>query len=236
MKHTQRLELSAPETISPTSSTNLNSDDLPTTDQYPPGDAPPSYTIAQTSAPLTSLVRPISVQTTTIPFDAYFPPHSTLSSDQLTVTTMLPSLTSDAQALVRLIQEQASLPPRPLVKIRGQHSEYGASYGPDKVDFDLTLDLTGLLGENGGAVEVVPAEKVRIGKSEKTLDRQYGVGLEEWAAKFCNDAHGSKRCVPSQKAHLSLAPSTPFICFSSLPPCLLLLQRLSSAASHLLHR
>ena len=89
---------------------------------------------------------------------------------QTTVTTALPLLTSDYQALAKLILEQSSLPPRPPVKIKGAHSEYGAAYGPDKTDFALTLDLTGLLGVSGDRVEAIPAYNRGTAESRKTFN------------------------------------------------------------------
>ena len=67
-----------------------------------------------------------------------------LSDDHTTLTTSKPELTSTQYALTKFIHDQAALPPKPVMIIRGTHSSYGSSGGA-AVDFELKLNLMGML-------------------------------------------------------------------------------------------
>jgi len=66
-----------------------------------------------------------------------------LSDGHTSLTTTKPELTTTQYALIKFINEQASLPPKPLMVIRGTHltGDTCATH----VDFELTLNLTSLL-------------------------------------------------------------------------------------------
>ena len=193
-----------------TYTTKLKFSGLQTNDHEPRNDAPPSCTVAVISTLPVSLVRRLSVQSTNIPLHAYAVPNSILSSDYFTVNTTLPSFTSDHQALTKLILEQTSLPPRPLVKTKGIHSEYGATCGADKVDFDLALNLPGLLSDTGGRIEVISADNRGLTGSEKTFKEHDDTSLREWVARFCKDACSSRRWVSHLDVILPTGPHLPF--------------------------
>src|SRR5271155_2512621 len=76
-----------------------------------------------------------------INFTKYSLPQSSLSDDQTTTTCTNPTLFNHPAAFGETLFELASLPPKPLIRIRGVHSEWGGSYGPDEIDFDLTLNM-----------------------------------------------------------------------------------------------
>jgi len=154
-------------------------------------DEPPSY--HQSSPPSTYSTRPIQIPATVIDFHAYRLPSSTISADHVALTSTEPSLSSNPSDLLTVINEQIALPPRPTIRIVGQHSEYGTEYGPDKTDFDLTLNGTGLLGDEGVLQVVEPFD--RGGHEEKKLrEGDQSASLSTWAKAFCEDVSQSKRC------------------------------------------
>jgi hypothetical protein len=157
---------------------------------------PPAYSNGDSnSQPESGSLQPV----TSVQFDLrqYQIPHFTISEDQTTVTTTSPLYTSNPGALIELLQHQAALPPKPLVRIKGTHSEYGASYGPIRTDFDLTMNLMPLIVRAGtdkwNYLRILsPGENCfRVGgmlASEKE-----DMGLDEWARRFCDDQAASKR-------------------------------------------
>ena len=84
-----------------------------------------------------------------INLQAYRLPQSALSQDQVQLTITSSTYFENAKSLIQLVRDQAPLLPRPLTQIKGSHSEYGKAYGPDKIDFDLSLDMTPLLVGGG---------------------------------------------------------------------------------------
>lgn len=78
-------------------------------------------------------------------------PASTLSADQTTVTTTHPELSSKQYALANFIREQAALPPKPIMVIRGFRGGHEFGSLPNQVDFEIKANLTGLLDFNNGA-------------------------------------------------------------------------------------
>ncbi|MCJ1453676.1 hypothetical protein MMC28_004024 [Mycoblastus sanguinarius] len=170
----------------------------------PSAEPPPQYTpLHATSQQHSHPFKPHPAPTppSTIPFQSYQLPHSTLSLDKTTTTTSSSDLTSDVPALLSLLQAQAALPPKPLVRIKGSHSEYGAAYGPDKIDFDVVLNVMPLLRQ-GGSLQVMPGEDQAssTGKGEKNgVMGDNGGSLEEWARRFCADDAESKSFVLERK-------------------------------------
>jgi hypothetical protein len=67
-----------------------------------------------------------------------------LSDDHTTLTTSKPELASTQYALTKFVHDQAALPPKPVMVIRGTHSSYGTS-GGTALDFELKLNLMGML-------------------------------------------------------------------------------------------
>ncbi|KIV90083.1 hypothetical protein PV10_07425 [Exophiala mesophila] len=77
-------------------------------------------------------------------------PASTLSTDQITVTTTHPELSSKQYALANFIREQAALPPKPIMVIRGFRGGQELGSSPNQVDFEIKANLTGLLDFHTG--------------------------------------------------------------------------------------
>ncbi|KAI9759397.1 MAG: hypothetical protein M4579_002386 [Chaenotheca gracillima] len=136
-------------------------------------------------------------------FSAYHIPEGTLSKDQTTTTTHLAALSGDVRALVQFVREQARLPPRPEIRIVGQH-DYG---GTPTTDFDIRLNMmpyilpssTSSTGQGGPSAAwsylkvVEDGEMTFRGSSVATLtpETQKGPGtdgLEQWARRFIKDA------------------------------------------------
>ncbi|KAL9623292.1 MAG: hypothetical protein Q9160_002399 [Pyrenula sp. 1 TL-2023] len=78
-----------------------------------------------------------------INFSNYIPENATLSDDHTTVTCYNPRLCSNPVALGKFLEEQAALPPKLLLHVRGTHSS-NTSMSPI-IDFNLTINLTPLL-------------------------------------------------------------------------------------------
>ncbi|KIW56075.1 hypothetical protein, variant 2 [Exophiala xenobiotica] len=125
--------------------------------QPEPQDLPPSYD--NINPPIPSL--PIPTVTPSIPIPSQNPldaisrlsaidlpkycgvAQAKLSDGHTSLTTTKPELTTTQYALIKFINEQASLPPKPLMVIRGTHLT--GDTGSTHVDFELTLNLTSLL-------------------------------------------------------------------------------------------
>ena len=113
-------------------------------------DLPPSYTAtpqvpqSSRSTACTGPIAPLHIN-----FSGYNFPQSETSEDRTTTTSTCPIFTADSAALVKLLCEQASLPPKPVIRILGNRSEHGPGIGPDKIDFDLTLNMMPLIVRPG---------------------------------------------------------------------------------------
>ena len=168
---------------------------------------PPSYADVRPAvasmAPDMRLLLGLNTRLLNLDFQQYNLPQSVTSDDQTTVITTHPMYSSDVQALIKLLQHQAALPPKPVVRIRGTHSEYGTSYGPDKIDFDLMLNIMPLIlraeSERWNYLKVDstshPAARSESNdeKKEDVFSSKDGdVGLEEWARRFCDDEAEAK--------------------------------------------
>ncbi|KAK6366198.1 hypothetical protein LTS17_010704 [Exophiala oligosperma] len=131
----------------------------PQQQQQHPNDLPPSYdvinpplpSIPTTTTTISSSSLPILSQN---PLDAIsrltsidLPKYCGVSQAKLSashdaLTTTKPELSTTQYALMRFLNEQAPLPPKPLMLIQGSHT---TSNGTTQVDFDITLNLTSLL-------------------------------------------------------------------------------------------
>lgn len=89
--------------------------------------------------PLTTLSRLSAIN-----LSGYGIRDATLSDDRTTLTTSRPELTSTQYALAKFVHDQASLPPKPVMVVRGTHSSYSVN-GGTAVDFELRLNLMGML-------------------------------------------------------------------------------------------
>ncbi|KAK5280159.1 hypothetical protein LTR40_006765 [Exophiala xenobiotica] len=173
--------------------------------QPPPQDLPPSYdninppipNIPVLSATTAAPTIPIPSQN---PLDALsrlsaidLPKYCGVAQAKLsddghtTLTTTKPELTTTTYALVRFINEQASLPPKPLMVIRGTHLTGGT--GDTHVDFELTLNLMSLLDIDGtraspSRMRVKPIEQSSSSSSSK---HSRMTPLEQWAKKFVEE-------------------------------------------------
>lgn len=151
-------------------------------------ESPPNYFANSSSLPKTSDLQPIA-DFPRIDFSSYRLPRGTISNDKTTCTTTELMLTHDASALLQLLQRQAALPPKPLVRIRGSHADRVNTWGHTKIDFDLTLDVMPLImpsvSMHSGYISVKP-----ISGDERDSDP-----LESWVRRFCNDTTECKRYV-----------------------------------------
>lgn len=116
-----------------------------------PSDDPPAYS-ATADTPTPPIQTPTQHQhlnplqhlsiLATIPFHNLPLPSSTVSQSRTSLTTTHASYYSSAEALVSLLIKQASIPPKPILRIKGMHNELTSR---NITDFDLYFDLTSLL-------------------------------------------------------------------------------------------
>ncbi|KAH0837239.1 hypothetical protein AYO21_08107 [Fonsecaea monophora] len=137
----------------------------------------------------------------TVSFAKYRVRDSKLSEDQTVTTTTNPELTSSStssstsqqqqRTLLKFIREQASLPPKPIIVIRGTHGN-----GSTVVDFDLKLNLTTMLDLDWGGTESgggrVKVKRYQHGSSngspkQMTREEMNMSPLELWTKRFCED-------------------------------------------------
>ena len=106
----------------------------------------------------------------------------------MAVVTNYAPFTSTADALIKLLYQQAALPPKPLIRIKGTHGHDFAI----QTDFDLTLNMQSLL---------VPSGTERWNYLKVTADDRAGpvagpssttTSPEKWAARFIADRSKSK--------------------------------------------
>ena len=180
------------------SSSEINDGDSESRDSYhSDSDEPPSY--SATPPPPSHGRKPITELPMSINLEAYRLPQSVLSQDHVQLTTTSSTYFENAQSLVQLVRDQALLPPRPLIHIKGSHSEYGKAYGADKIDFELSLDMTPLLVGDGlhqaSHLRLAPLSDngISITDEKHSLKENRETDLELWADKFCRDPAVSKR-------------------------------------------
>jgi hypothetical protein len=209
-------------TILPTTNPWTTTESQSTQDHQHPHQQPQPQTPAQQSLPQQQQCQnptpsipsqnPLSAlsRLSTVPFSKYRVRDSTLSEDLNTVTTTSPDLTgaqpgldwkTQARNVLKFVNEQASLPPKPIMLVRGTHAGNGAQIGVAVVDFELRFNLSCLLGleeDEGQARVVVKAYQAPAGPgagSSKLVPREErGMsGLELWVKRFCEDKAENRR-------------------------------------------
>ncbi|KAK1979375.1 hypothetical protein LZ30DRAFT_726420 [Colletotrichum cereale] len=135
----------------------------------------------------TPLASPYHTGLPRLDYKLYSPPHFTLSPDCTTLSSKADHLTASASALVSLIRTQASIPPKPLIHIRGNRGR--------TVDFDFKLNLMSLLVSDDASRRmdyircVAPGELAfRGGARPDVLPEVGNRELEEWCRRFVEDA------------------------------------------------
>ena len=115
----------------------------------------------------------------------YCPPLFKLSSDRTTLTTRTEYLSSNANALIDLIRAQSTVPPKPVIQVRGTRGR--------KVDFDVRLNLMTLLVPEDERQRmdyircVAEGEQAfRGGLKQDTKPHTPETGLEEWCRQYIN--------------------------------------------------
>jgi hypothetical protein len=160
----------------------------------PADDGLPAY-----SGPSSSSDASAQISTTGLPnidFAKYEIPESTVSDDNVTTMTNLSILSQDPVTLEKFIREQASLPPKPHVRITGTHTKKARGCGDDEdvvvTDFDVKLNLLPYIvreeGDRWNYVKLVDDnEEAFRGGNAKTTG-QGGEGLKDWVERFCEDS------------------------------------------------
>ncbi|OAP60294.1 hypothetical protein AYL99_05296 [Fonsecaea erecta] len=177
---------------------------LPNTNPWTDSPSSQSQLPQRTTTPLSvPSQNPLSAlsRLTTVSFAKYRIRDSKLSEDHTVITTTNPELTSSShspstsqqqqRALLKFIREQARLPPKPIMVIRGTHV-----HGNAVVDFDLKLNLTSMLDLDWGGTESgggrMMVKSYQHGSSngsprQMTREEMNMPELDLWAKKFCED-------------------------------------------------
>ncbi|KAI9893715.1 MAG: hypothetical protein M1814_005931 [Vezdaea aestivalis] len=164
---------------------------LPLQDDHPPSYSGPSTPLAQASlAQAPPPNPPVITSLPSIDFSQYFVSESTVSADQTTLITHLPTLSSDKAALLSFIRAQAALPPRPEIRIRGRHKDFN---GHLKTSFDIRLNMLRYLvpspPESWNYIRIVGAEEAAL-RGVKSAGKRASPTpetLEEWVSRFVKD-------------------------------------------------
>ncbi|KAK4236365.1 hypothetical protein C8A03DRAFT_35739 [Achaetomium macrosporum] len=128
----------------------------------------------------------------------YKPPLFELSQDKTTIKTSAAHLSARAEALVALIRQQATVPPKPQIHIVGRR---GSSPNSGRVDFSIKLNLLPLLVPDDPRERmdylrcVGPGEVALRGGTKPSTQPDVegdGGGLEAWAARFVADSASVK--------------------------------------------
>lgn len=153
-------------------------------------DSPPAYAPEESATSNTNLVttsspaqtisrRPVPRSTydplkklsalAIVPYHKYNIPDGTLSPDKIILTVKHSELYSQPRHLIPFVLEQACLPPKPTLRIIGSHCG-------DRIDFDITLNLTHLLNFSShkwrfNSAQVSPLQS-GIGGSRTLYDRE----------------------------------------------------------------
>lgn len=183
-------------------------------------DLPPAYdntssipSIAVTPSPPS--VNPVDAlsRLSGIDFSKYNIAPSKISDDRTVTTTTQVELTSKRYALAKFVHEQAALPPKPLMCIRGTHTN-NHNHRDEVTDFDLQLNLTSLLnldlepgmgratdGEATSTRSRLRVLTVDTGtspgegplKQRSSRDNENLNPLDVWIKRFCEDKAENKR-------------------------------------------
>ena len=152
-----------------------------------PEDLPPAYTTngalqpADTSPPVLSNIR----QFPRINYGSYRPPSSSISSDQTKITTSHRPFCKSAATLTNFIRQQAALPPRPFIRIKGVENM--------ATEFNLKIDLLPYLyrtQEPWNYFSLKSDMDTGPGPSRGPSFRRSqssNRSLETWAKEFCSD-------------------------------------------------
>jgi len=178
------------------SNTNLEEDDNERPNTPPPYSGPTTLSmIAPPSLPLQQQTR-YHPGLPKLNYQFYSPPNFTLSQDKITITSHDPRLSIYPAALISLINGLSTLPPKPIVQIRGVNSNTLT------VDFDIKINLMNLIIPDDDPKRrmnyvrlIGPGEKGFRGDIKETMGPNVEGGLQEWARLYCEDRSSLKQFV-----------------------------------------
>ncbi|KAH0434335.1 hypothetical protein CcaCcLH18_05448 [Colletotrichum camelliae] len=119
-------------------------------------------------------------------YKLYSPPNFSLSNDCIVLSSKSDHLSANANALLSLVRTQASIPPKPLIHMKGTRGR--------KVDFDIKLNLMGLLVPDDTSKRMQYIRCVsegemayRGGVKPDVIPEVGDRELEEWCRRFVED-------------------------------------------------
>jgi hypothetical protein len=157
---------------------------------------PPLYSSTAESTPSTSPTpfSPANLhqQPLAIDYAQYRIEGAALGNDRVAVLARDERFSHDPQALLQLMDKQAQLPPKLLVRVRGSHSVYGEI----KRDFDLTLNLLPLLVSESERWSYLKIDGSRVTVQGEPVPPAAGSApsdLEKLVVQYCEDPATVKR-------------------------------------------
>ncbi|KAF8851162.1 hypothetical protein BDZ45DRAFT_750912 [Acephala macrosclerotiorum] len=166
---------------------DIHDDDRPNTPPPYSGPTTPSMTAPPAPAP-----QPTYPGLPHLDYSLYSPKSFTLSSDATTLTSYELHLSTYPTALVSLIQNLATVPPKPTIRIVGK------TYNSENhVDFDIKINLMNLIVPDGekrrmNYVKVIEPGETGLRGESKEATVPHVTGLEAWARKYCEDGASIK--------------------------------------------
>ena len=166
--------------------------DIP--DEEPPVYSGPSTLALSISRPAPSFQRSLVAGLPDLPWSKYQVPDATLTSDYTTITTTCPRYSSDPRALEAFLRDQASLPPKPSVRILGRSVE-------GFKDFDIWLNMMHYIIRRDGQTRQWNYVQVEndsvIGARRKRNNGANNVGndsdgLKDMVERYCDEKSVNK--------------------------------------------
>ncbi|KAH8686016.1 hypothetical protein BGZ60DRAFT_365784 [Tricladium varicosporioides] len=168
------------------SHSDLYHDDRSTTPPPYSGPTTPSMTIPDPAPPAEIAVPGIPK----LDYRLYSPQSFTLTQDQVLITSNDPRISNHPDNLVALIQQLATVPPKPQIRIIGKTSD-------SNIDFDVKLNVMNLIVPDEkklrmNYVTTIGAGELGFRGETKETRTPTIQGLEEWAKLYCEDKSSIK--------------------------------------------
>lgn len=180
----------------PPSSVARDADDIAAIDND--NDLPPSYTGPSPSSSQSPTAAPSpsagpAAALIPIDFNLYRIPGAILSKDRTTITVNEPTYSSNAQALLDLVQTHSKLPPHPQIRIVGE--DFSQS-------FDIRISMMRYIvrppdsrgSSNWNYIKMISPGEVgwRGGREQSTFPAP-NAGLKAWVSRYTGDNVKSKK-------------------------------------------
>src|SRR3954453_7334561 len=164
-------------------------------DGYQHISTPPPYSSPSAPSVLNSSNPRLFPGLPNLNYALYSPPSFKLSTDETTITSRKPELSTYPAALNSLIKYQATIPPKAQICVKGSRS---SGY----MDFNLKLNMMSLLVGHSDRMErwsylkvVEDGEVAFRGDWKESKEPRLSGGIDAWVRRFCEDKAAIKQSV-----------------------------------------